>query len=87
MVCKVYAQIEGIDFEEIFAPVARSEAIKMILAYSFSKDIKVYQMNIKSAFLNGESEEEVYIKQREGFQLSENKDYVCRLKRDLYGLR
>ena len=59
----------------------------MILAYDFSKEIKVYQMDIKSSFLNGELEEEVYIKQLEGFQLSEKKEYVCRLKRDLYGLK
>ena len=57
------------------------EAIRMILAYACSKDIKVYQMDVKSAFLNGELEEEVYIKQPEGLQLLENKDYVCRLKR------
>ena len=59
----------------------------MILDYTFSKDIKVYQMDVKSAFLNGELEEEVYIEQPEGFQLSENEDYVCRLKRALYGLK
>ena len=87
LVCKGYAQIEGIDFEETYAPVARMEAIRMILAYACSKDIKVYQMDVKSAFLNGESEEEVYTEQPEGFQLSENEDYVCRLKRALYGLK
>ena len=87
MVCKGYAQIEGIDFEETYAPVARIEAIRMILAYACSKDIKVYQMDVKSAFLNGELEEEVYTEQPEGFQLSENEDYVCRLKRALYGLK
>ena len=61
--CKGYAQIEGIDFEETYAPVARMEAIRMILAYACSKDIKVYQMDVKSAFLNGELEEEVYTEQ------------------------
>ena len=59
----------------------------MILAYAFSKDIKVYHMDVKSTFMNGESEEEFYIEQPEGFQLSKNKDYVCRIKRDLYGLK
>ena len=54
LVCKGYAQIEGIEFEETFSSVARMEAIKMILDYAFSKDIKVYRMDIKSAFLNGE---------------------------------
>jgi hypothetical protein len=76
LVCKGYAQIEGIDFEETFSPVARMEAIHLILAYACSKNIKVYQMDVKSNFLNGELEEEVYIEQPEGFQLSENADYV-----------
>ena len=87
LVCKGYAQIEGIYFEETFAPVARMEAIIMILAYACSKDIKVYHMHVKSSFLNGELEEEVYIEQPEGFQLSKNEDHVCRLKRALYGLK
>jgi hypothetical protein len=55
--------------------------------YACSKTIKVYQMDIKSTFLNGELEEEVYIEQLEGFQLSENRDYVCKLKKALYGLK
>jgi hypothetical protein len=76
LVCKGYAQVEGIDFEETFSPVARMEAIRFLLAYACSKNIKVYQMDIKSSFLNGELEEEVYIEQPEGFQLSENADYV-----------
>jgi hypothetical protein len=87
LVCKGYAQIEGIDIEETFSPVARMEAICFLLAYACSKNVKVYQMDIKSAFLNGELEEEVYIEQPEGFQLSENTDYVCKLKKALYGLK
>jgi hypothetical protein len=80
-------QVEGIDFEETFSPVSRMEAIRLILAYACSKNIKVYQMDVKSTFLNGELEEEVYIEQPKGFQLSENEDYVCRLKKALYGLK
>jgi hypothetical protein len=53
LVCKGYAQIEGIDFEETYAPVARMEAVRTILAYACSKQIKVYQMDVKSTFLNG----------------------------------
>jgi transposase InsO family protein len=87
LVCKGYAQIEGIDFEETFSPVARMEAICLLLAYACSKNVKVYQMDVKSSFLNGELEEEVYIEQPEGFQLSENTDYVCKLKKALYGLK
>jgi hypothetical protein len=84
LVCKGYAQIEGIDFE---TPVARMEVIWLLLAYACSKNVKVYQMDVKSAFLNGELEEEVYIEQPEGFQLSENADYVCKLKKALNGLK
>ena len=69
LVCKGYAQVEGIDFEETFAPIARMEAIRMFLAYACSRKIKVYQMDVKSTFLNGELEEEVYIEQPEGFLL------------------
>jgi hypothetical protein len=87
LVCKGYAQVEGVDFEETFSPVSRMEAIRMILAYACSKRIKVYQMDVKSTFLNGELEEEVYIEQPEGFLLSEREDYVCRLKKALYGLK
>ena len=61
LVCKGYAQVEGVDFKETFAPVARMEEIIMILDYECSKRIKVYQMDVKSTFLNGGLEEEVYI--------------------------
>jgi hypothetical protein len=67
LVCKGYAQVEGIDFEEMFSLVSRMEEIKLILAYACSKSIKLYQMDVKSAFLNGDLEEEVYIEQPEGF--------------------
>ena len=63
------------------------EAICFLLAYACSKNVKVYQMEVKSSFLNGELEEEVYIEQPEGFQLSENTYYVCKLKKALYGLK
>jgi hypothetical protein len=87
LVCKGYAQVEGIDFEETFSPVARLEAIIMFLAFVCFKNFKVYQMDVKSSFLNGNLEEEVYIEQPEGFLLSENKDHVCRLKKSLYGIK
>jgi hypothetical protein len=87
LLCKGYAQIEGIDFKETFSPVARMEAICLLLAYACSKNVKVYEMDVKSSFMNGQLQEEVYIEQPEGFQLSENKDYVCKLKKSLYGLK
>ena len=63
------------------------EAIKMFLALSYHKNFKVYRMDVNSAFLDGKLEEEVYIEQPEGFLLSENRDYVCKLKKALYGLK
>ena len=74
--CKGYAQIEEIDFEETYAPMAKMEAIRTILDYACSKQIKVYQMDVKSTFLNGELEEEVYIEQPQGFEQSDHGDVV-----------
>ena len=87
LVCKGYAQVEDIEFQENFAPVARLEAIRMFLAFACYKKFKVYQMDVKYAFLNGELEEEVYVEQPEGFLLSRNRDYVCKLKKELCGLK
>ena len=87
MFCKGYAQVEGRDFDETFALVARLEAIRMFLAYSCHKNFKVYQMDVKSAFLNGGLEEEVYMEQPEGFSLTDNPNYVCKMKKALYGLK
>jgi hypothetical protein len=87
LVCKGYAQVEGQDFDENFTPVARLEAIRMFLAYSFQNNFKVYQMDVKSTFLNEDLEEEVYMEQPEGFSLTNNCYYVCKIKKDLYGLK
>ena len=77
IVCKGYAQQEGIDFEETFAPVARLEAIRMFLALSSFQKFKVYQMDVKFAFLNGDLEEEVYIEEPDGFILGNKAKLVC----------
>lgn len=61
LACKGYSRVEGIDFEETFTLVARMEVIKIFLDFATHKDFKVYQMDVKSAFLIGELEEEVYI--------------------------
>ena len=87
LVCKGYAQVEGQDFDENFSLVARMEAIRMFLAYACHKQFKVYQMDIKSAFLNGNLEEEVYMEQPEGFSVIGKPVYVCKLKKALYGLK
>jgi hypothetical protein len=87
LVCKGYAQVEGQDFDQNFAPVAILEAIEMFLAYSCHKNFKVYLMDVKSTFLNGDLEEEVYMEQPEGLSLTDNPDYVFKLKKYLYGLK
>ena len=87
LVCKVNAQVEFIDLEETFSPVARSEAIRIFLEYSCYRNFKVYQMDVKYSFLNENIEGEVYNEQLEGFLLSQKNDYVCKLKKELYSLK
>ncbi|KAJ9544963.1 hypothetical protein OSB04_024670 [Centaurea solstitialis] len=87
LVAKGYSQQEGIDYDETFAPVARIEAIRIFLAYAAHKNIKVFQMDVKSAFLNGVLHEEVYIEQPEGFVDPDFPDHVCILDKALYGLK
>eukprot|EP00253_Pinus_taeda_P025894 PITA_25894 len=87
LVCKGYAQQEGIEFEETFAPVARLEAIRMFLALSSFQKFKVYQMDVKFAFLNGDLEEEVYIEQPDVFILGNDPKLVFKLMKALYGLK
>ncbi|GKG11056.1 retrovirus-related pol polyprotein from transposon TNT 1-94, partial [Tanacetum coccineum] len=67
LVAKGYRQEDGIDFEESFAPVARIEAIRIFIANAASKNMTIYQMDVKTTFLNGELKEEVYVSQPEGF--------------------
>ncbi|KAJ9545044.1 hypothetical protein OSB04_024751 [Centaurea solstitialis] len=87
LVAKAYSQQEGIDYDETFAPVARIEAIRIFLAYAAHKNIKVFQMDVKSAFLIGVLHEEVYIEQPEGFVDPDFPDHVCILDKALYGLK
>lgn len=86
LVCKKYSQVEGIDFEQTFALVARMEAIHMFLAFSAYKNFKVYQMDVKTTFLNGDVEK-VYIEQPNGFRLTKDPNMVCILKKALYSLK
>jgi hypothetical protein len=87
LVAKGYCQQEGIDYDETFAPVARLEAIRIFLAYAAHCNFKVFQMDVKSAFLNGELEEEVYVEQPPGFENAELHDFVYKLFKALYGLK
>nr|GEZ76936.1 retrovirus-related Pol polyprotein from transposon TNT 1-94 [Tanacetum cinerariifolium] len=87
LVGKGYRQEEGIDFEESFSSVARIEAIRIFIANAASKNMIIYQMDVKTAFLNGELKEEAYVSQPEGFIDPDHPTYVNRLKKALYGLK
>ncbi|GJY02836.1 retrovirus-related pol polyprotein from transposon TNT 1-94 [Tanacetum coccineum] len=87
LVAKGYRQEEGIDFEESFAPVARIEAIRIFVANAANKNMTIYQMDVKTTFLNGELREEVYVSQPEIFVDQDNPTHVYKLKKALYGLK
>nr|GFC14193.1 retrovirus-related Pol polyprotein from transposon TNT 1-94 [Tanacetum cinerariifolium] len=82
-----YSQQEGIDYDETFAPVARIEAIRLFMAYAAHKDFTVFQMDVKTAFLNGIVKEEVYVGQPSGFVNKQYPDHVYALDKALYGLK
>ncbi|GJX73815.1 putative ribonuclease H-like domain-containing protein [Tanacetum coccineum] len=86
LVAQGYTQEEEIDYDEVFAPVARIEAIRLFLAYALFKDFVVYQMDVKSAFLYGKIEEEVYVCQPPGFEDPDFPDRVYKVKKVQYGL-
>jgi hypothetical protein len=86
-VARGFSQKEGIDYEETFAPVARYTSIRTIIALAAKMKWKLHQMDVKTTFLNGVIEEEVYIEQPQGFEVEDRKTHVCRLKKALYGLK
>ncbi|GJU94577.1 retrovirus-related pol polyprotein from transposon TNT 1-94 [Tanacetum coccineum] len=87
LVAQGYNKHEGIDYDETFAPITRLEAIRIFLAFATYMNFIVYQMGIKSAFLNGKLKEEVYVKQPPGFESNEFPNHVCKLDKALYGLK
>ncbi|GJV29960.1 retrovirus-related pol polyprotein from transposon TNT 1-94 [Tanacetum coccineum] len=87
LVARGYRQEEGINFEESFAPVARLDAIRIFLAYAAHMNMIVYQMDVKTTFLNGILREEVYVSQPDGFVDQDNLNHVYKLKKALYGLK
>ncbi|GJR99506.1 copia protein [Tanacetum coccineum] len=87
LVARGYRQEEGIDFEESFAPVARLEAIRIFLAFAAHMNMVVYQMDVNTAFWNGNLQEEVYVSQPDGFVDPDNPNHVYKLKKALYGLK
>lgn len=87
LVAKGYSQQPGIDFEETYAPVARYSSIRAVLSLVALYDWELHQMDVKSAYLNGELEEDIYMEQPEGFIVRGKEDWVCRLDKSLYGLK
>nr|GEV54474.1 hypothetical protein [Tanacetum cinerariifolium] len=87
LVAQVYKQEEGIDYDKIFTPVARLEAIRIFLAYAEYIGFIVYQIDVKSAFLNGKISEEVYVQQPRRFESSDFPNHVCKLDKAFYGLK
>jgi hypothetical protein len=86
-VARGFSQVEGINYEETFSPVAQYTSICTIIALATSMGWKVHQMDVQTTFLNGDIDEEFYIEQPEGFVIPDEKTHVCRLKKSLYGLK
>ena len=82
-----FSQKEGIDYDEIFASISRYTSIIIIISLAAVFGWKLHQMDVKTAFLNGEVEQEVYIEQPKGFVIHDKRSHVCKLKKALYGLK
>ena len=87
LVAKGYSQMPGIDYDQIFAPVVRHDTIRVILGIIASRDVEALHVDAQNAFLNGDLEEELYMKQPEGFAVPKQEDLVCRLNKSIYGLK
>ncbi|KAJ4718466.1 Retrovirus-related Pol polyprotein from transposon TNT 1-94 [Melia azedarach] len=86
-VARGFTQKERVDYNEIFSPVVRHTSIKVLPAIVAHQDLELEQLDVKTAFLHGDLEEEIYMTQPDGFQVPGKKDYVCKLKKSLYGLK
>jgi hypothetical protein len=87
LVPKGYSQVKSLDFDETFVPIARLESIRILLAYATHHSFKLYQMDVKSVFLNGPIKEEMYVEQPPGFESEEYPNHVYKLHKALYGLK
>jgi transposase InsO family protein len=87
LVAKGFSQKEGVDYNEVFSPVVKHTSIRVILAIVAQFDLELEQLDVKTAFLHGNLEEEIFMKQPEGFEIAGNEEHVCKLKKSLYGLK
>ena len=87
LVAQGFSQTFGFDCDETFCPIVRFESVRTVIALAVQNGLKLHQMNVTTAFLNGELEEEVYMRQPEGFVDKDRQQLVCKLKRSIYGLR
>ena len=87
LVAKGFSQVEGIDYDEIFSPVVQFETVWMMIALAALKDWHISGLDVKTAFLYGELDEELYMEQPEGFKDPKNNNKVMRLKKAMYGLK
>ena len=87
LVVKGFEQKKGIDFEEIFSPVVKMSSIRVVLGLAASLNLEVEQLDVKTAFLHGDIDKEIYMEQPEGFEVKGNEHLVCKLKKSLYGLK
>ena len=82
-----FSQKYGLDYDETFSPVVRFESLRTVIALAMQNGLKLHQMDVTTAFLNGELQEEVYMKQPEGFVAKSQEGLVCKLKRSIYDLK
>jgi len=87
LVAKGYTQKDGIDYKETFSPVSKKDSLRIIMALVAHYDLELHQMDVKTAFLNGNLEEEVFMDQLEGFSVEGKKHIVCKLEKSIYGLK
>ena len=84
---KGFGQKKGVDFEEIFSPVVKMASIRVVLSLAANMNMEVEQLDVKTAFLHGDLEEDIYMEQPEGFVVKGKEKLVCKLKKSLYGFK
>ncbi len=87
LVAQGYSQQQGLDYDETFSPVVRPESVRLMIALASAKNMILHQMDVETAFLNGCLEEDIYMRQPEGFEKAGSENLVCRLKKSIYGLK